>query len=315
MSVFAGGLESKVAIVMGLHDAGPSLSTQLASFLDQSWHRWDLHVGDDGGNARDLAELAAFRQNAGQLGHKICVSPGPRQGFAANYLTMLRRLPLDTKLTALADQDDIWLPSKLKRAVVMLEDVTGPGLYCGARVIWNPDSDLRRTSRPLSRAPSFRNALVENIACGNTIVLNAAALDLIRQTPPEADTVPFHDWWIYLLISGAGGQVIHDPTPQILYRQHPGNALGAGEKGRNWIRARSEMIAGVYRARIDRNLAALMAARGLLTPDHQRLLDRVIAARDAPWPRRFGLLAGLGLYRQDRLSQLGLWGAFALARF
>ena len=188
---------------MGLHDAGPSLSAQLESFLDQSWRRWDLHVGDDGGTARDLAKLETFRERAGHLGHMVCVSPGPRRGFAANYMTMLRHLPPETGFVALSDQDDIWLPSKLERAVRALERVTGPGLYCGARVIWNPDSDLRRTSRALARAPSFRNALVENIACGNTIVLNTAALDLIRRSPPEADAVPFHDWWIYLLISGA----------------------------------------------------------------------------------------------------------------
>ena len=315
MSVCSGGSESRVAIVMGLHDAGPSLSAQLESFLDQSWRRWDLHVGDDGGTVRDLAKLETFRERAGHLGHMVCVSPGPRRGFAANYMTMLRHLPPETGFVALSDQDDIWLPSKLERAVRALEKVTGPGLYCGARVIWNPDSDLRRTSRALARAPSFRNALVENIACGNTIVLNTAALDLIRRSPPEADAVPFHDWWIYLLISGAGGQVIHDPAPQVLYRQHPGNALGAGEAGRNWMRARTEMIAGIYRARIECNLAALVAARGLLSSDHQWLLDRFIAARLAPWPLRLRLLASLGLYRQDRLSQLGLWGAFALARF
>jgi glycosyltransferase involved in cell wall biosynthesis len=315
MSVCSGGSESRVAIVMGLHDAGPSLSAQLESFLDQNWRRWDLYVGDDGGTARDLAELEAFRERAGQLGHEVCVSPGPRQGFACNYMTMLRQLSPETSFAALSDQDDIWLPSKLERAVRALEGFTGPGLYCGARVIWSPDSDLRPTSRPLGRAPSFRNALVENIACGNTIVLNAAALDLIRRSPPEADAVPFHDWWIYLLISGAGGQVIHDPAPQILYRQHSGNALGAGEAAHNWMRARTEMIAGVYRARIECNLAALVAARGLLSPDHQRLLDCFIAARIAPWPLRLRQLAKLGLYRQDPLSQLGLWGAFALARF
>ena len=65
---------------------------------------------------------------------------------------------------------------------------------------------------------------------------------------------------------------------------------------------------------MERNLAALVAARGMLTPEHQRLLDHVIAARRAPLPQRVWRIAGLGLYRQDRLSQLGFYGALVLAR-
>lgn len=314
MSVCIGGSGSRVTIVLGLCDAGPALSAQLDSYLDQAWQRWDLLVGDDGASEQDLAVLRRFRRIVSPLGHQVDVRQGPRRGFASNYLTMLRGLPSDTDFVALSDQDDIWLPLKLERAVHALGQVEGPGLYCGARLIWDPVRNTRRSSRPLRGVPSFHNALVENIACGNTIVLNRAALHLVQQGLALADTVPFHDWWLYLLISGAGGHVIHDSDPQVLYRQHPGNALGAGEAGWNWIRARRDVAEGVYRDRLERNLVAMSAQRRLLTSDHQDLLDRFIAARRAPWPLRLRLIAGLGLYRQDVLSQLGLWGAIAFAR-
>lgn len=315
MSVRCGGSVDRVVIVLGIHDAGLALSGQLNSYLDQTWRDWDLLIGDDGASGQDMAVLAGFRQTAVHAGHRVEIRPGPRQGFACNYLTMLRDLPPDTGFAALSDQDDIWLAEKLERAVAALKNAEGPAVYCGARLIWNPDTDRRVPSRPLRRGLSFRNALVENVACGNTIVLNRAALNLIRVSHGVAATVPFHDWWIYLLVTGAGGQVIHDPVPQVLYRQHAGNALGAGEAGWNWARARRDVAGGLYRARLDRNLAALSAMRHVLTPEHQALLDRVLAARQAPWAKRLRLMAALGLYRQDRLSQLGLWGAFALARF
>ncbi|OZB20498.1 MAG: hypothetical protein B7X55_00230 [Rhodobacterales bacterium 34-62-10] len=295
------------------------MSAQLDSYLGQAWQRWDLLVGDDGASEQDLAVLSRFRRIAGPLGHQVEIRQGPRRGFACNYLTMLRDLPPDTDFVALSDQDDIWLAPKLERAVRALGQVEGPGLYCGARLIWDPVRNTRRSSRPLRGGPSFHNALVENIACGNTIVLNRAALHLIQRglaltDIALTDAVPFHDWWIYLLISGAGGHVLHDPDPQVLYRQHPGNALGAGEAGWNWIRARRDVSEGVYRDRLERNLVAISAQRWLLTSAHQDLLDRFIAARRAPWPLRLRLIAGLGLYRQDALSQLGLWGAIAFAR-
>lgn len=306
-------MDQRVAIVMGLHDAGDTLRAQLDSYLDQSWPHWDLHIGDDGASAQDLAHIDSFRQKAGQ-GHGVTVTPGPKQGFVRNYMRLLCDLPADTAFAALSDQDDIWLPAKLERALAALHSVSTPALYCGARLIWNPVTDRRGPSRLLRRAPSFRNALVENIATGNTIVLNRAALDLIRRSPPEAGAVFAHDWWLYLLITGAGGQVIHDPDPQILYRQHGANLVGAGEVPRNWIAARLRVAGGDFRGRVDRNIAALDAARDLLTVENRALLDRFAAARRASLPARLRRIGGLGLYRQDRLSQLGLWGALALAR-
>lgn len=300
---------------MGLCDAGLPLCTQLDSFLSQSWPDWDLYIGDDGGNARDLEQVARFRERARRQGCRVFLNPAPRQGSTANYLHQLRTLPLSAGLIALSDQDDLWLPSKIETAAQALAGIKTPALYCGARLIWNPVKDQRRDSRLLRRAPDFRNALVENIAGGNTIVLNKAALDLIRQSPPAADRVFAHDWWIYLLVTGAGGQVIYDPVPQVLYRQHGGNQIGAGETWRGWASARADVVYNRWRERIARNLDALEASRALLTAENQALLDRLGAVRSVSMPARLRLVAELGLYRQDRLSQIGFWGAVALGRF
>ena len=34
------------------------------------------------------------------------------------------------------------------------------------------------------------------------------------------------DWWSYLMVAAAGGQVVFDDKPEILYRQHGGKAVG-----------------------------------------------------------------------------------------
>ena len=300
---------------MGLCDAGAPLYAQLDSLLSQTWPDWDLYIGDDGGNARDLQQVALFRERALRQGCRVYLNAAPRQGYVANYLHQLRSLPQSAELVALADQDDLWLPPKIEKAVQALAGVTAPALYCGARLIWNPVTDQRRNSRPLSRGTGFRNALVENIAGGNTIVLNKAALDLIRQSPPAADRVFAHDWWIYLLVTGAGGHVIYDPVPHILYRQHGANQIGAGETWRGWAKARADVLNSRWRERIGRNLAALEAARALLTEENQTLLDRLGGAKSVSMPARLRLIAELGLYRQNRLSQIGFWGAVALGRF
>jgi hypothetical protein len=71
--------------------------------------------------------------------------------------------------------------------------------------------------------PSFRNALVENVAPGNTILLHPTAVNLIRKTYDFK--VDHYDSWIYLLISGIGS-CAYLPIPLVWYRVHNSNLVG-----------------------------------------------------------------------------------------
>ena len=83
--------------------------------------------------------------------------------------------------------------------------------------------------KPLGLSPeftlprSFRNALVQSISGGNTQAFNLAAKELLEQAGPQI-TIS-HDWWLYQVVKGAGGIFYYDPTPSILYRQHPSAVL------------------------------------------------------------------------------------------
>ena len=76
------------------------------------------------------------------------------------------------------------------------------------------------------RPPSFRNALVQSLAGGNTMVLNRPARDLVALASRRARFVS-HDWWAYLLVTGAGGAVHYSAKPLVRYRQHAHNLVGA----------------------------------------------------------------------------------------
>ena len=52
---------------------------------------------------------------------------------------------------------------------------------------------------------------------------DAAAL-IARSRPPSSS---LHDWWSYLVVSAHGGSLVADPTPTVMYRQHPANIVGA----------------------------------------------------------------------------------------
>ena len=167
-----------------------------------------------------------------------------------------------------------------------------PALY-GARTILIDEAG-RETGRSLRfrAAPGFANALVQSIAGGNTMLFNPAAKALMEAARPAA--VIAHDWWIYLLVSGAGGRVIYDPEPTVRYRQHGGNLIG-GNLGLGARLARLRMLAAGRLAEYsDVNLAALESAGALITPEarakialmRQRSRAAAQAAAGLPAPDR-----------------------------
>lgn len=305
-----------VTILLATYNGAEFLSEQLQSYLEQSHKCWRLLASDDGSVDATPDILKAFQaENSDRV---VEVVNGPSTGVTQNFLSLLLRVaePAATEFTAFSDQDDRWLPHKLERALAQLADVPSdqPALYCSRS--WVCDAALTRLhhTRHYPRSASFPNALIENIAQGHTIVLNAAATRLAQQTAFSAKDVYAHDWWLYLLISGAGGRVIYDSEPGTLYRQHGTNQIGDGTRLRSRLTQPVAVMKGTFRHRVDGNLAALRQVADQLKPEHRRMLDDFDRARQSNGMTRFWRLMQLGVYRQTFRGQLGFWGAACLGK-
>jgi hypothetical protein len=203
----------------------------------------------------------------------------------------------------------VWLPDKLSRAVTWISAVPSfvPAALFAGRLIC--DAALRgRTAEPLPlRRPSFRNALVQNIMPGNTVVMNRSAADLCARTTVSAQDIVAHDWWIYQMITGASGHILHDPRQVVLYRQHDANAIGANLGAGSLLRRGLGALRGKNRTWTDAHLQALAASACHLSPENRQILTRYSRARSAPFWQRARLIRDLGLYRQSRTGQAMLW--------
>ncbi len=308
-----GQADGTVTILMAVRNGAGFLPAQLRSIASQSHSAWRLWASDDGSVDRSPEILSAF---AGH-GHEVRLWPGPRKGAAANFLSLARRIePESAGWVGFADQDDVWLPDRLSRGIGALRALPRhrPALYCSRS--WIVDCALKdaRLSPPRPHGPSFRNALLQNIAAGNTILLNPAAARLAAVAARRVGPVPMHDWWLYQLITGVGGAVIHDDMPTILYRQHGQNVMGTG---RGW-RARAARLgllgSGQYRVWNRQNLAALHAMRLWLTPENREILNRFDAACAGGPLRMQRAIRHLGLYRQSRAETAAMWCAAGLGR-
>lgn len=303
--------EVKVQILMGVHEGDDHLETQLNSLAEQTHRNWDLLASDDSTTTNSRARLGDFARAVSQPVH---VLDGPKQGFAANYLHLIRKA--EPGWIAFADQDDLWLPDKLERAVGMLKEHPSdqPALYCARIATWD-GAERQIPSPALARTPGFRNALIENVAQGNTILLNPAATALAKLGADRVGSVFTHDWWLYLLIAGSGGQILFDQgPPALLYRQHANNVIGAGHGLRAQMMRKIAVLRGAFADRIELNISALIACQELLTTENFAQLQGFAVARKKTLPARLAAFKRLGLYRQRRLGTLGFWGAALFGR-
>lgn len=307
-------LNDPITLLMGVYNGADMLAAQLHSFADQSDPNWRLICSDDGSRDGSGDVIARFGADVPQEVRQIA---GPGRGFAANYMSLIAGLEPDCGPVGFADQDDVWLPEKLARARSALAACPPqrPALYCARRYLWQEETDHRTATPPARQAPSFRNALIENIAPGNTVVLNAAAARLARQVAGRTGDVFAHDWWLYLLITGVGGQVIFDAgPPYLLYRQHRTNAIGGGAGLRAQLGRKFKVLRGAFADRVEGNLAAMRAVEDLLTPENAQSLHQFETARRARLPARLSGLRQVGPYRQTWLGSFGFWGAALFGR-
>lgn len=304
----------QVAILLAVYNGSAYLSEQLQSIAAQDHRNWLVMASDDGSDDGSPQILAEFAQRYPAR----CLS-GPRKGPAANFLSLIRRAPEVAGAghwLAFSDQDDVWLPDKLSRGIAALADYDDahPALYCSRTWITDTALGNRRLSAARPRPPSFRNALVQNVASGNTILLNPAAARLVEEAAQKVERVVVHDWWVYQLVTGAGGSVVHDDAPSLLYRQHDVNQIGSNDTRLARLRRIRQLLQGHFRDWNEVNIAALSRLEPYLTPQNREILAEFAAMRRGPLPARLARLRRLDLYRQSRISTFALWLSLVLNR-
>jgi len=296
---------SSVAILLCTFNGGRFLPAQLSSFSAQTFTNWRLFVSDDGSTDETLAIVAQYKDRLGIA--PVSIRSGPQQGFVQNFLGLACDTSIACDYFAYCDQDDVWEPEKLARAVAWLDTRPRhvPAMYCSRTMLIDEAGRPRGYSRAYRRTPSFRNALVQSLASGNTIVFNQAARALLIAAGSTAK-VPSHDWWTYLLITGAGGDVHYDQTPQVRYRMHGENVIGTNAGARNRIHRLYLLWGGRFQGWSDMHVAALLPFRPHLTPGNRALFDLFCESRKRGFfGRQIGFLKAR-VYRQTFLDDLGL---------
>lgn len=227
----------KCLILLSTYNGEKYIEEQLNSLLKQEGIELYILIRDDGSKDTTVSIIERFSENSSD---SIRLLKADNLGAKASFFELLwiaEREFSEFDYYAFCDQDDIWLPEKLSRAVTLLRNHNNqalPLMYCSATQMVDAKlSPIKLWPSPPRKQLSMYNALVENVAVGCTTVLNRKALEWIAPSPPaNVDKLIMHDWWFYLCIS-TFGHVVFDQEPHILYRQHGSNVLGG--QTNNWI--------------------------------------------------------------------------------
>lgn len=304
-------MSDSVAVLMATRNGERFLDEQMRSLAGQSHPAIDLWISDDGSTDATHDILAEWRENwhKGAL-HQLT---GPGRGFAENFRSLIINGRIDADYFAFCDQDDVWEPDKLTRALAWMKTQPPelPLLFC-SRTMTISDAGMPTGQSPLfSRMPSFHNALVQSLAGGNTMVFNRVARERLAAASKRTDFVS-HDWWTYLIVTGTGGLVHYSQCPLVRYRQHATNIVGSNTSWQaKWARLKRTFM-GQFAVWTDINLTGLERSRDLLTPEATVVLDVFERARHGSATSRMRDIRQSGVYRQTRLGNLQLWSAVAL---
>ena len=268
----------KVAVILGFYNGNDHIEAQIESILNQNFKNIDIFIFDD--NSKKKIESKKLKINNKKCKIKI-TKRKKNLGYAKNFLLGLKEAGNEYDFYAFSDQDDIWEKDKLSRGFKALnsKSLNFPKLYCSRTAYYNSECTKEIGASNIHlRKPTFANALLQNIAGGNTIMMNNLARQLVIKTV-KAEKFISHDWWCYQIISGAGGEVIFDKNKTVRYRQHKYNLIGKNT-GFEDIKSRIlEFLSGKVKIWSDVNLKNLVNFRYLLTKENNEILENFLRAR------------------------------------
>jgi len=223
-------MNTALSVVLCTYNGAQHLPALLDSLAGQSRLPDELLVCDDGSADATQELIAAFAERApfAVRWHRQKQRLGP----AANFVAAAQRAR--GEWIAFCDQDDIWHPNKVSRALAASEVVSDTAaVFCNARLVdvdgyplgrslWQQVAFTPREQTILAAGTPWRVFVRHPVVSGAGLVIHARVRDCLA---PIADHW-MHDAWAGL-VAAAIGPVVSIAEPLFDYRQHAANVIGA----------------------------------------------------------------------------------------
>lgn len=298
--------KSSILVLLSTYNGETYLEEQINSILMQKGCQVKLLIRDDGSTDATKEILREYQQGPYQ-DYFFPVLEGRNIGAARSFFELFREAAsFQYEYYALADQDDIWFPDKLYRAVSLIRQEETkkrgqPVVYCSAKQLVDAKlQPLKAAVQYPNITTSFGNALVENMCTGCTCVVNRELMQILKKGIPEFTIM--HDFWIYL-VGTCFGRVIYDKEARILYRQHERNKIGAAS---SLLKNYERRIRNFHqhRGQLSRQAKEFLRLYSADMPQKEKRLIKEFLSAKKNYKIRKKLLSSREIFRQRKSDDL-----------
>lgn len=273
-----------ICILLSTYNGEKYLDEQLESLCCQEGVDLKILIRDDGSRDSTSKIINRWQDKYPYLFDFI---QGENVGFAISFTSLLQvaieKYP-DAEYYAFCDQDDVWLPDKMKVAVERLrkeERLDIPVAYCSNTTQVDESlKQIRLSWKPGKVYLTKERSMVQSFAVGCTMVFNKIAADIYVSHLPRDLRV--HDFLMFQLCMFLG-KVIYDDKPHILYRQHQNNQIG---RPGFWGRLKKRMKGNYKNRTLElQNYHFLESYKDLLALDDIGILSELVFYRRSVFTR------------------------------
>ncbi|KAA0126162.1 glycosyltransferase [Chryseobacterium sp. SN22] len=240
-----------VKILLAGYNGEKYIEEQINTILKQQGIVPDIILSDDGSKDKTL-EIVKEKYPYIKVSQNI-----PGTGSAAkNFLKMVSGLDFNEhfEYVSFADQDDVWMPEKMIKAIELLEE-NHAELYCSNLTKWDTSDNSYNELKKDFPQKKF-DFLFEGGSAGCTYVFTRKFAKDLQNFLKNVDSTNWkgfsHDWLVYFFARSRNCKVVIDKNSYIHYRLHQENVHGHLNKlSWNTVKEKSsEVFNGYYQNHI-----------------------------------------------------------------
>jgi glycosyltransferase involved in cell wall biosynthesis len=219
---------TSLSVVLCTYNGAPYLAEQLESIAAQTRLPDEMVIRDDGSKDETVQYLEAF---AARMPFAVSIIHNSvRKGAPGNFWLAIHDATSD--VIALCDQDDVWLPSKLERAMDVLDGdsnvgatfsdglcIDKEGAFTG-RSLWKGAGFTVPQQEMFESDKDLEVLLRHPVVTGATLAFRTSLLPALNPGPEMP-----HDYWLSVAVA-VQSRIVPIREPLIKYRLHDSNAMG-----------------------------------------------------------------------------------------
>jgi glycosyltransferase involved in cell wall biosynthesis len=198
--------EPLLSIALCTYNGEKYIKEQLGSILNQTYTRIEVIVVDDNSTDNTFDIISDYSKNDDRI---KCFKNDINLGFNKNFEKAITLTSGD--YIAISDQDDIWLPNKLRLLLNHIKD----NLLIFSNSAFMGDTDPRLLLKDFKLPANYKGILLKNYVTGHTTLVHRDFLDLVLPFPQKG----YYDWWMGFVASYHHKIVFLDEA-LTLYRVH-----------------------------------------------------------------------------------------------